>query len=212
MKKRRSDKLGNVYPLTNKVICLECKQVFQKCGNGYLGCQDRKNKWRNCRNHKFIRLDELDRLIKEKFKEIFEKFYDIEYLNSLRKKEFDTVREEEVDILKKEEIRLKQKIEDKNKFFLKIYEDKVKGLLSDLEFLSLKNNYSDEVVTLESQIKNIRQEIDKLSHKKIIPFKQNIDLDNLPLEMISEFIDKIYIGKYDEIKNTRKIKIVWSFI
>ena len=51
-----------------------------------------------------------------------------------------------------------------------------------------------EVVSNDNDLINIYKQIDKLS-----------------VEIVNDFIDKIYIGHFDEETKERKIHIVWNF-
>ena len=42
-------------------------------------------------------------------------------------------------------------------------------------------------------------------------FKKYIHIEELSIEIVKEFIDKILIGNYDETTNPRDIEIIWNF-
>ena len=68
-KKSRSCSNGKVHAFNNKVFCSNCGRVFYKCGksqeNGfaYLCCKDKKDKWANCDNKKYLREEDLHNFV-----------------------------------------------------------------------------------------------------------------------------------------------------
>ena len=112
---------------------------------------------------------------------------------------------------------MKVELENKSSYFSNLYDDRIKGILTEKEFITLKLKYNDEVSKIESRISNIKQEINiTLKKKESIQDKTEIikkyrHIDKLDIEIVNDFIDKIYIGNYDEEHNTREIKIIWNF-
>ena len=210
--KSRSSKDGFIHPFSNKIYCLCCNQIFYKCGNGYLGCKDRKNGFKNCDNKHFIRIDELNKYISIKINDLINRFYDENILNNLKYEGFKKAKDDKLVILQDELNILKQKLQDKNLYLLKIYEDYIKGILSSKEFMILKSNYGIDNLELENRINNIKKNIVKLRNKQV-DFKNNFKKYNhiecLNIELINDFIDKILIGKKNG--NFREIKIIWNF-
>ena len=222
--KSRSTKKGVIHPFSNKVFCMKCNQVFCKCGKnnsdgyGYLGCKDRRNKWVNCDNKKYLKETDFHNFIIKKINILLDKFYDEKYLKSLEKKDSENnLYESKINGLEKELSTLTKELENKSSYFSNLYDDRIKGILTEKEFITLKLKYNDEVSKIESRISNIKQEINiTLKKKESIQDKTEIikkyrHIDKLDIEIVNDFIDKIYIGNYDEEHNTREIKIIWNF-
>ncbi len=212
-KKSRSNKTGFIHPFSGKVFCMDCHQIFFKCGNGYLSCKDKKSNFLNCHNKKFVKIEYLTKYINDKLNDLLNKFYDETILRSLNQKYFNKIKEEKINLLQDELNNLNKKLQDKNTYLIKLYEEHTKGLISDKEFVVLKNNYNDNA-KLENRIGNIKKEMTIIKNKKIdisnIYLKYR-HIDNLNIELINEFIDKILIGPINLKNNTRKIKIIWNF-
>ena len=222
--KARSCKNGKYHAFANKVFCMNCNQSFKKCGKndkngfGYLCCKDKKNKWTNCDNKKYLREDELHNFVLEKINELIKKFYDEDNL----KKQYDNLIDEnlfkdKLNSLEQELQNINNELKSKETYFQKIYEDRINGILPEKEFLILINKYKDDNTKLEERMKIIKKEIsitnskkENLKSTKNI-FKKYRHIDSLSLEIVNDFIDKVLIGNYDEKSNTRKIKIVWNF-
>lgn len=81
----------------------------------------------------------------------------------------------------------------------------------------LKTKYKDDSERLENRAKKIQEEIDLYNtKKKILKGKQNIfnkykHVEELDVDIVSDFVDRILIGKLDQVNKTRDIKIVWNF-
>ncbi len=223
--KSRSTKKGTLHPFTNKVFCMKCNQPFckcgknNKCGYGYLACRDKRNKWLNCDNKKYLNEKDFYNFIINKINILLNKFYSEKDLKNLEKK--DTVNnlyENKINGLEKELKKLEKELEYKISCFSKLYEDYTKEILTEKEFLILKLKYNDEVQKLESRISNIKQDINTtLKQKNSIKDKTEIikkykHIEKIDNEIINEFIYKILIGKYNIENQTREIKIIWNFI
>ena len=70
---------------------------------------------------------------------------------------------------------------------------------------------------LEERQKIVKKEISStLAKKETVKTKKNIfkkyrHIEELSIEIVEDFIDKILIGSYDETTNSRDIKIIWNF-
>ena len=84
------------------------------------------------------------------------------------------------------------------------------------EDLDLNKDYLNDIETMTKRISIINNEIETISKqqenkKKSIDILQKYHhIDSLNKVIIDEFIDKIYIGNYDNKSKTRDIDIVWD--
>ena len=218
----RSCKGGTVYPLCNKVYCFNCNQKFIKTssrkpnGSGYLCCKDKKTNWSNCDNKTSISEDIIYQIILEKVSEILNNFYEENYLKEMQNKVIgQELYKDKLSLLEMELQNINKKLQSKNIYFQKLYEDYVNGILREKEFLILMNKYKDDSEKLEELQKIIKEEIMIILEKKEITqnniFKKYRHIKELSVELVQYFIDKIYVGNYCEKENARDIKIVWDF-
>lgn len=222
--KSRSRKSGEIHAFSNKVFCMNCNQVFSKCGKndangfGYLCCKDKKTKWSNCDNKKYLREDELYHFIVEKLNHLLKKFFDEDRLHKM----YDEVVEQDLfkdklNALGKELQSIDEELQNKSIYFQKLYEDRINGILPEKEFLILMNKYKDDSCKLEERVKIIKKEIALTTSKKeSIKSKKNIfkkyrHIDKLSIELVDYFIEKILIGSYDYNTGLREIKVLWNF-
>lgn len=222
--KSRSCENGEVHAFNSKVFCMNCNRVFCKCGKklesgySYLCCKDKKEKWSNCDNKKYLREEELHTLVLEKINALLNRFYDEENLNNLNE---DMIEEDlfktKIKTLEKELNSINKELQNKSSYFQKLYEDRTSGILPEKEFLILMNKYKDDTAKLEDRIKIIKKDIASTTAKKeTLKTKKNIFkkyryIDKLDIEIVGDFIDKVLVGHYNEETNSRDIKIIWNF-
>lgn len=220
----RSCKCGTVHPLCNKVYCSNCNQIFTKTGNrrsdgtGYLCCKDKKTNWSNCDNKASIREDQLHQFILEKMNEMLKKFYEEDDLKEMQNEVIEQdLYKDKLNSLEKELQSINKELQGKSTYFQKLYEDRTNGILPEKEFLILMNKYKDDNEKLEERQKIVKKEISStLAKKETVKTKKNIfkkyrHIEELSIEIVEDFIDKILIGNYDETTNSRDIKIIWNF-
>ena len=220
----RSCKGGTIHPLCNKVYCSNCNQRFTKTssrrsdGTGYLCCKDKKTNWSNCDNKTSIREDVLHQFILEKMNEMLNKFYEEDDLKEMQNEVIEQdLYKDKLNSLEKELQSINNELQGKSTYFQKLYEDRTNGILPEKEFLILMNKYKDDNEKLEERQKIVKKEISStLAKKETAKTKKNIfkkyrHIEELSIEIVEDFIDKIFIGNYDETTNSRDIKIIWNF-
>lgn len=221
--KSRSCSNGEVHAFNNKVFCSNCGCVFSKCGkkqeNGfaYLCCKDKKDKWANCDNKKYLREEDLHNFVLDKINGLLEKFYDEESLNELNDEVIEQdLFKDKLNALEKELNNINKELQSKSTYFQRLYEDRISGLLLEKEFIILMNKYKDDNNKLEERMKIVKKEIATTTAKKVTLktrkniFKKYKHIDKLNIEVINIFVDKVIVG-YENDDHSRDIKIVWNF-
>jgi len=100
---------------------------------------------------------------------------------------------------------LQEKIEKIDKYLKKIYEDYADEVLEKTDYINLKTQYNSDKSKIIIQIDEIDTTLSQtgLFQKKqdewITKFKNYIDIDKLTRDMVVEMIDKIEIGKDNEV-------------
>lgn len=222
---QRSCKNGKAHVLAAKVFCEDCNRVFCKCGkndeNGfaYLCCKDKATKWSNCDNRKYIKETELQEFVLNKINNILDRFYkeekQVNINNNMVENDLFKI---QIENLNKEKQSIKKELENKDSYFQGLYEDRKKGFIDDNEYLTLRTKYKQDYSNLEERLKKIQKNLtaihakqDILKDKKTL-FSKYKHIDTLDINVVNAFIEKIIIGSYDEISNTRNITIIWNFI
>ena len=64
---------------------------------------------------------------------------------------------------------------------------------------------------IEKNLKSIYKEKNERKNRDLL-FNKYKEINTLNSFIVDNFIDKIIIGKYDLITNSRNIKIIWNFL
>lgn len=64
---------------------------------------------------------------------------------------------------------------------------------------------------IERNLKSIYKEKNERKNRYLL-FNKYKEINTLNSFIVDNFIDKIIIGKYDLITNSRNIKIIWNFL
>ena len=133
---------------------------------------------------------------------------DYKRIQATQRKNFETLnkmlaREKELDVL-----------------YEKVFEEKILGNLSEERFLKLSGKYEEEQFELKAKIKNMKKivaeeqkhELNADGFLKIV--RKYSEVEELTLDILQEFIDKIVIHHREEImgETIQKIEIYYKMI
>ena len=102
----------------------------------------------------------------------------------------------------------------------KLYEDNVNGRITDERFDFLAKSYENEGVDLKTRIQELQialsasvQDEERLS-KFLKVVKSYTKIEELTLEILNSFIEKIYIGETEkyEGRKMQEVKIIYKFV
>lgn len=221
-------KTGQINYFTRKVYCSCCDKAFmrnvysvksEKTGKrAYLQCKGNK-KFHICPNNKAIKMDSLEEILLNAINDLLDNYYDKNNLKELyeNRQEQDTDNNDSVKALIKEKEDLNKKISNNKTYYRNLFEEKVKGVISEDMFQMMSKDYFNEIENMMKRIEIIDKQIDELKIEK--KEKKNADdilkkykhIKELNKIILDEFIDKVYIGEYDKGNKTRNIEIEWNF-
>lgn len=214
---------GKINPLSKKVYCNICGKSFEKtCGSKhkyeYLVCRDRRMRWINCDNKTSIRIDQLENEILLQINNFIQNFKDEKILNNLKKEMInEELFQDKIDALRKELQDNENEIIIQEKCFKQLYEDRVHQIINDNQFSFLNQRYNEDIKNIQDRQRIIKTELELIYREqakfknKDESFKNYEKVDKLTVELMNEWIDKIYIDKVNEEQNSRNIKIIWNF-
>ena len=124
---------------------------------------------------------------------------------------------EKQDYLKEEIATYQRKIMEYTKGIRESYLDKVKGILSQQDYLDLSNDFSVQKRRLEKLVEDKQKQLDTLkkkmmtqdNRKKLI--EQYTNLEHLDRFTVEKLIDYIDIGKRNTETKELPIEIHWNF-
>lgn len=224
----RITKTGEVYMLSRKVYCKECHHIFTrnlyKTSEGktaYLKCKGVRLANQNCKNNASIRCDVLEKILLDEINKQLDIYYNINELDRLytiQKKSLNSNVISKKEIFEQEKEELNAKIQKKNDYYKSIYEDKLEGIISQEEFMMLREKFSKEIDEYKKRIEVINEELSNIKTNEdrietsIAIFEKYKHIDKLTKEIVDEFVDEILIGEVNAENNTRDIDISFNLI
>ena len=208
-----------VHIFSGKVYCLECGHYMRKKNSKYheyLLCSGNRDGYDDCINKSSIRYDILENIILDAINEKISKYYDEEELLHLFSTNKENKFNAKIKALNLQKIDIENQISKTKNYLKNLYEDKVNGIITTIQFKDLVLEYNKNEELYNEQIKSIDNEIayyqkkqESTNNKEI--FSKYHKLDKLNRIIVEEFIDKVYISKINEVINSRDIQIKWNF-
>lgn len=124
---------------------------------------------------------------------------------------------EEKDKIENQISEMRQKIEDNHASMRSMYIDKVKGVITESEYIDLMVAFSEEKNAVENQVSELAEQIVQIEktlalhqNKKLL-IQQYVGGRTLSKEMVSILVDYILVGKRDPITKVTPVEIHWNF-
>jgi DNA invertase Pin-like site-specific DNA recombinase len=207
---------------SGKIKCLDCENTMAKTsgrlagGHDYFICQlAKKSKLKECTRHS-IRYDELVEHVTERLKQHILQYTNNkdEYIKKYLKK---TDLNKALITIKNKLNKCKNKIEDINKTISSMYMDKVKGVLSEDDFINIKSTLQIDLNELKIEEKNLLIEVKDIESKLELEsdfsnlLEQYKDFKELTQEIVNNLIICIWVGEDPKnINIEREIRIKWN--
>lgn len=211
-------KEGEISLLAGKVKCLTCGSTLTKI-NGenkykYLNCQlYRRSNKQQCSPHS-INYYKLIEILEERIKNIIQAHLD---RNPLEEGLFIEKEDKKIIFKRKNELCNYQEKEEKLKEALSnLYIDKSSGLITELEYIDLKNSIKETIIETSNKIETLKLDIEELdSNDKHKSKKEDLihryaDFVKLNHEIVNEFVEYMEVGEKDT-KNNQEVIIHWRF-
>lgn len=113
--------------------------------------------------------------------------------------------------------KFRKKIDQNNTALRSLYLDKVKGIISEAEYLELTEQFQNGKADFEAKIADLREQIRQIDitiatqHNKKQLAQQYVGARHLTKEMSDILIDCIYVGKRDPLTRDTPVVIHWNF-
>ena len=209
--------VGTIGLFARKARCMNCGYVMasQKSrGKYYLRCSSRHVAQNACIGS-FISVDKLERAVLDELNQLSEAYLDKDELE--RNVIFHNNLIEKKEALECQIATYQKRIAEYTKGIRELYLDKVRGILSEQDYLDLSKDFSKEKERLETLVTDIRNRLEVIERKMITGdnrrqmIEQYIDMEHLDREMVEKLIDYIQIGKKDPVTKEIPIEIHWNF-
>ncbi|HHU98072.1 MAG TPA: recombinase family protein [Petrimonas sp.] len=218
---RRSSGKGKAHIFATKVRCATCGSNMNKVTTShknyhysYLRCKlySVTPGKKMCSSHS-VRLDDLEKIVASKMRERFNLYLDS---NSVGKRlKLEAEKNDSVNRLRDDLRKVEKQIALNSDVLKNLYTDKVKGLISEKEFVELKKNFEVEKEDVEKQRERIAGLIVELENQKldIDKFVNMVEtyknFKELTPAIVNNFIDFIEIGEKDKKTGDQEVIIHW---
>lgn len=208
---------GSIGIFAGKVHCMNCGYVMRSSknrGKYYLRCATRYASKDACAGA-FISVESLEKIVLTELQRLTDTYLDKDALakNINNSHNYDKQKRKcltDLEIYRK-------KLAEYKRGLHALYLDKIKGVLTDEDFIELSNNFSAEKKCLENRISQAEKELSALDEKggsdddRGTLIERYIHIDHLTHEIVSEMIDHIRVGKRPQAAQDVPIEIHWNF-
>ena len=209
--------VGNIGLFAKKARCANCGYIMRSHkshGNHYLQCANKPVAKDSCIGS-YISVDKLEKMVIDEINRLSAEYLDkdeleqnIEFCNNLQEQKKRLITDIEV---------YNKKIAEYAKGIRDIYMDKVKGLISESDFINISKDFTTEKDRLERVVADGEKQLSELDEKIKIGdnrrelIEQYTNLEHLNREIVETLIDYISVGR--RIPGTRNvpIEIHWNF-
>ncbi|MEG0408988.1 MAG: recombinase family protein [Bacilli bacterium] len=209
--------IGEIGLFAKKTYCMYCGYTLRSSkshGYHYLKCARKHISNDSCIGA-FIPVRELETIVLQELKKLCNDIMDIEHINKeviINNDLTNTITKLNKSI-KDYEIKKFDCMEN----LKSLYTDKVKGLISEQnyimfskEFENDKEKYQSIIEDYQKQIETYQSKMKSMKDRKEI-IQEYVNVNSLTREMVDTLIDKIYIGKRNNETKELPIEIIWNF-
>lgn len=208
---------GKIGLFAKKVRCRHCGYVMRSAkshGHYYLKCGTKHTAKEACLGS-FISANTLEKVLLNELKSLMRDYLDITALE--QQVVFRNKVDEKIAKLQAESVDYDKKRIEYAGAIKEIYLDKIRGILSESEFLAFSREFSAERERLEQRIRDVTEEVVALEHERSTAMSKRqlidkyINTDRLDRDMIDKLIDHISVSKRDPVTKQLLVEIHWNF-
>lgn len=209
--------VGSIGLFAQKVRCMNCGYTMRSTknrGRHYLQCSNRHVSKGACVGS-FVSVEKLERIVIQELNRL-----SALYLNEAelaRNLELPSVLPAQKQHLLEQSDRIQARLEEYRKGLRELYLDKVRGVLSEEDFLSLCQDFSQRKAQLEHRLEESRRQLEELEarmaagdHRRELAARYT-HLEHLTREMVEVLIDYILVGKRQPGESDPPVEIHWNF-
>ena len=208
---------GNIGLFARKVRCANCGYTMRSSknrGKHYLQCSNHHVAKDACIGS-FISVDKLEKIVIQELNALSQRYLDQDELE--RGVEFNQNLEQQKANWMESKAKLQKQLEDNRAYLRTLYMDKVKGIVSEEDYISMADSFAADRERMEQQIKEADHRLDELEsqmlagdqRKELIQRYTNVE--HLTREMVEILIDYISVGKRIPGTHEVPIEIHWNF-
>ncbi len=209
---------GKIGLFARKARCMNCGYAMssnkQRDGRRYLRCPNRRVAKDACIGS-FISVSKLEQAAIGEINKL-----SAAYLNKDRLEQdavFNSDLRGNKETLQKEIAAYQKKIMEYIKGIRELYLDKVKGIITEQDYMDLSKDFREQKDRLEKLVADRRERLDVIERKiqagdnRRQLIEQYTNLEHLDREMVEKLIDYILVGKKDPATKEVPVEIHWNF-
>lgn len=209
---------GNIGIFARKVKCMNCGYTMRskkhRDGTHYLTCNTRYTSIEACQGA-MVSFKTLERVVLEELHKLNDEYLDEELIE--KKADFTARADEQLKRLNNQIAEYEKKYSECSEQVKMLYKDKLKGLITEDEFIDLSHEYHKDkerlsrlIAEAQEQTEAVNKRIEQSDNSREL-VKQYTNAEHLTREMVDILIDHIEVGQ--RIKGTRErpINIYWNF-
>lgn len=210
--------VGTIGLFAQKTRCMYCGYTMrsnkQTDGRRYLQCSNRHVSKDACIGS-FISVPKLEQAVITELNRMSMAYLDKDELE--QNVTFNNNLKEKQEALKSTISTYEKKIGEYTKGIRELYLDKVKGILSEQDYLDLSKDFVTQKERLEKLVADTQKQLDTLERKmedgdnRRQLIEQYTNLEHLDREIVEKLIDYILVGKKDPVTKEVPIEIHWNF-
>lgn len=225
--KRRPSKTGKTNMFSGIAYCADCRQKLYYCTSNYFEsrqdhfvCSTSRKGKEYCSTH-FIRAVVLEKGVLAHLKYVigYVSAYEKQFREIMGAKQKAEVKKE-ISTKKKLLAKCENRINELDRLFKSIYEDKANGVLSEDRFKMLANDYEKEqqelelkIISLSAEISETEEQSDNLE-KFISKIHKYLDLQELTPTVLNDMVKRVYVHAPQTVdgKRTQQIDICYDLV
>lgn len=213
--------VGTVGLFAKKARCANCGYVMrssktapERGGKHYLQCSNRHVAKDACIGS-FISVDKLEQLVIDELNRLSAEYLDKDELE--RNIEFCSNLQEQKKRILADIDTYHKKVEELSKGIRELYMDKVKGLITEADYLEMSEEFTTDRDRIELLIADGEKQISAIEEKMAVGdnrrelIEQYTNLEHLNREMVETLIDYVSVGKRIPGRRDVPIEIHWNF-
>ncbi|MGD9566856.1 MAG: recombinase family protein [Sedimentibacter sp.] len=215
--KSKPFKIGKIGLFAKKARCMNCGYTLRSVKNHgyyYLQCGNKYVSKDSCVGS-FISVKKLEKTVIAELNKLIHEYLDKDEVE--RKIELNNNLNSKIAKLEKDIAVYERKIGEYSIGIQQLYLDKVKGIISENQFVEFSKNFTYEKERFELLIVENKNEISDTEKKMQIGdnrrqiIEQYTNIDALDRETVEKLIDYVLVGKRDEQTKEVPVEIHWNF-
>ena len=208
---------GSVGLFAKKVRCMNCGYTMRSSksrGRHYLQCSNRHVSKDACEGA-FISVSRLEEIVIQELNRLSELYLDEEALE--QNLELPNALPAQKQRLLEQKDQLQSQLDMYQKGLRDLYLDKVRGVVSEEDFLALSRDFSREKAQAEHQLEEMGRQLEDMEarlaaedHRREV-VERYTHLEHLTREMVEILIDHILVGRRRPGEADPPVEIVWNF-